>query len=432
MSTINHHGAPILGVSGLLPGAVPLRSNPNPSINAAMMEETANNNDQAPPATTEFPRRPSNPTTLSPLYSVNTSLSSPTRPLTTHLNVSCDECGEMPIIGTRFKSTTQPNYDVCRHCIEENHGSSLAEFVALETYGTATTEPSTGRSVAVHSLFDLQGLIEDDPTVEDLAFYVGTLTSPTLGQTVRTVLANHQSIKSVHIHVFGTENATETIQCLAEGLQHNKSVTSVSWNILSNRGQQGLAEEAAQSLQNLMIHNTTIKYMFFQRQRGFGYAVEGHDDGLADKVFDALARTHLHTVRFSGHSAVGSANKKKAWAAILSNPHLRRIKATFDSPDYQLDLLQADKKHQWMQRWTHLDAQDDERWNVLKEVLDSNFVDKVPVLYHFLRNQPEALLGLEWPEENGETENVANEDTMAVVEEDDSEASMECENTAWA
>ena len=38
---------------------------------------------------------------------------------TTHLNVSCDECGEMPIVGTRYKSTVQPNYDVCRHCLEE-------------------------------------------------------------------------------------------------------------------------------------------------------------------------------------------------------------------------------------------------------------------------------------------------------------------------
>jgi Zinc finger, ZZ type len=347
--------------------------------------------------------------------------SRPIRPSTTHLNVSCDECGEMPIVGTRFKSNVQPNYDVCRHCLEENHLGNEHEFTALETYGAATTEPPTGRSVAVHSLYDLQELIENDPTVEDLAFYVGTLTSPSLGQTVRRVLSHHPSIKSVHIHIFGTENATETVTALAEGLQHNKSVLSVSWNILSNRGQRGLSEEATQALQNLMEHNTTIKYMFFQRQRGFGFsAVEAQDDALVNKIFDALKKTHLHTVRFSGHAPVSNENKKKAWAAMMSNPHLRRVKASFETTDYQLDLLQADKKHKWMERWTHLDAQEDERWNVLKEVLDSQFVDKVPVLYHFLRNQPECLL--QW------TENLENRDQ----DEDMNDVKMEYERTAWA
>lgn len=354
----------------------------------------------------------------------NTLNSRPIRPCTTHLNVSCDECGEMPIVGVRYKSNVQPNYDVCRHCLEENHQGSEHEFTALETYGAATTEPSTGRSVAVHSLYDLQELIENDPTVEDLAFYVGTITSPSLGQTVRRVLQNHPSIKSVHIHVFGTENATETITALAEGLQHNTSVLSVSWNILSNRGQRGLSDEASTALQNLMIHNKTIKYMFFQRQRGFGYsAVEGQDDGLVDKVFDALNKTHLHTVRFSGHALVSNDNKKKAWAAILSNPHLRRVKASFETTDYQLDLLQADKKHKWMERWTtHLDstAQEEERWKVLKEVLDSEFVDKVPVLYHFLRNQPECLLQLQMDDE--EYQEGAEEETVK----------MDYETTAWA
>ncbi|CAB9511852.1 expressed unknown protein [Seminavis robusta] len=379
--------------------------------------------------------------TSSAAASASAASTAATIPRQQHLNVSCDECGELPIVGTRFKSRVQPNYDVCQGCLDENHNGDTSGFEVLQVYRpsvAAIRSDTGGRSVAIHSLYDLEDTLLD-ATVEDVAFYVGTrLTCPTLGATVRRVLRETKSLKSVHIHIFGTELSTETIVALAEGLQYNTSAQSVSWNLLWNRTDPPLDDAAAHALQTLMETNTTIQYMFVHRQRGFvgttttttsmdTTTTTQQDDPLANAIFAALAKTHLHTVRYSGTTLVSEHNKKRAWAAMIANPHLKRVKTKFvgehdvSSQEY-LELLQADKKHDcWLQRWTGMTQlgaskeetkQSQQRWNVLKEVLDAKQqVDKVPVLYHLLRNQPECLLQVNldlplWTPEDDEQEDV--------------------------
>lgn len=41
-----------------------------------------------------------------------------------HAGVQCDGCGQFPIRGPRFQSTTQENYDLCDHCQSNSMGTA--------------------------------------------------------------------------------------------------------------------------------------------------------------------------------------------------------------------------------------------------------------------------------------------------------------------
>ena len=434
----------------------------------------------------------------------------PSPTLSIHRSVTCDECGQSPLRGTRFMSTRQPNYDVCAQCLHENHGGSTRHFTVLRhprALVMMAREPESGaRSVTVYSFYELIDVLEgtenhhhhndgdddddddnsDDTepeppgTVADITMHVGTRTPREVGLRARRALASHTGLKSVHLNVFGTSFATDIIEILCDGLSQNRSVATVAWTIPAE-----LSPEAARALQNLMLNNReTMKFLFVQQKAAYvGWQHQQHQQqqqqqqdlpaevqrvlnaarprdrprantttsstssstkketpkSLEDLLFDALVTTtsssaslssssqssSLHTFRFQGIRPVSDSNKQKAWQAMQTNPNLRRIKATFQNDDYQLELLTLDKKHRWTERWvqkqsgnygptaepTPMPPGDDERWTVLEEALaltsetalnsDDSESDTdhenaklhgVAVLYHFLRYQPAFLL----------------------------------------
>ena len=413
-----------------------------------------------------------------------------------HRSVTCDECGQSPLRGTRFMSTRQPNYDVCAQCLHENHGGSTRHFTVLRhprALVMMAREPESGaRSVTVYSFYELIDVLEGTTTttnnnnadsdsetepeppgtVADITMHVGTRTPREVGLRARQALASHTGLKSVHLNVFGTGFATEIIEILCDGLSQNRSVATVAWTIPAE-----LSPEAARALQNLMLNNReTMKFLFVQQKAAYvGWQLQ-HDQqelvpatrttsnrdtkqetpkSLEDFLFDALVTTStsssssssqqppskLHTFRFQGIRPVSDSNKQKAWQAMQTNPNLRRIKATFEHDDYQLELLTLDKKHRWTERWVQKKQPSpspgndyaiqtvptllspsarskDERWTVLEEALaltsemaltsdgserrhedtnnatstDNAKLHGVAVLYHFLRYQPAFLV----------------------------------------
>jgi hypothetical protein len=63
---------------------------------------------------------------LPPLESIDTSLDA----FMCHNGVQCNQCGEAPIIGKRFKCLTRRNYDLCEKCFDEDTtGLPMLEIV---------------------------------------------------------------------------------------------------------------------------------------------------------------------------------------------------------------------------------------------------------------------------------------------------------------
>lgn len=211
--------------------------------------------------------------------------------------------------------------------------------------------------------------------------------------TVRDALAKHPGLKCLHIYIRATVNIDETIVALAEGLKASQSVQSVSWSIGASTRRDPLGEVACQALRDLMEHNRIIRFMFVKRPFAYGISrLDVVEDNLCDYLFDGLVNNAtLQTFRYVGCKPLADRIKNKAWYAMEFNPSIRRIEANFENSDCQLDILSADKKHNWMERWAASEADSETRLNVLKEVQTSQ-LDAVPALYHFIRNQPGFLI----------------------------------------
>ena len=315
-----------------------------------------------------------------------------------HYLVQCDECGEDPIIGIRYKSLLRRNYDVCEQCLQENHGGSAAmanKFIAFEKRvslsDTRPLEPEQGgRSITVYSLEHLAHQLEHDPTIGDITFYAGTQTPPAACEAAKIALAKHTGMTCFHVYIRGNVEVGDNIEAIAGGLKDNQSVISVSWSIVASDTNRRLDDRAARAMQDLMETNTTIRYMFVRRPRGF-FASARYDlveDSLADYLFEGLAKAQLRTFRYVGHSPVSDAIKQKACDAMESNPSIKRIKVKFENDDCQLDILTLDKKQKWMKRWVELEETSSaDRLQVLQEIQTSH-LDTVPALYHLLIRSP--------------------------------------------
>ncbi|CAB9498134.1 expressed unknown protein [Seminavis robusta] len=339
---------------------------------------------------------------------------------TRHNNVWCDECGANPIVGIRYKSTQQNNYDICQECLDENHASAAAD--AFVAFGTPVMDEDQaegevtqgGIGLSFHSLQQLSTspqLIDANSAVDDVTLYLHSFddhhaaASSSSSQdecrhAVQRVLAAHVRLKEMDIQVFGASPAlTGSIVALARGLQQNTSVLSISWTLYWSP-RRGLDGEAVQALADLMKYNTTARFLFVRRESA-GWdntATKMPHDNLEEALFDSLLYTSVDTFRFNCHIPVKDSNKKKAWHAMKENPRLRRIKATFENHDYQLELLRKDKKYQWSQKWLGTDNNSSQPqkdcWNVLQEAvaLCDDDMDPVFVIYHFLRDRPELVV----------------------------------------
>jgi Zinc finger, ZZ type len=311
-----------------------------------------------------------------------------------HVDLSCDECGVFPVYGTRYTSKTHVGYNICRNCLDENHNGSAHHFVAFEDYvndndaykAAGFDENAVAeRSFYFHSMKDLvdcEALHDPNSQIDAICISMNeNIETLQERETVRRLLENHTALPKVDVQLWDGD-LTDNILAIVSGLQNNRSVRSVSWNF--NEGFV-IPDLVHQTLKELVTNTTTIRYMFF------------YDDTLNARLenylFDGLQGTWLHTFYYNTPEQVKDHNKKKAWKAMKENPHLKRIKTTFENEDYMLDLLTRDKKEQWTNQW--LQSNDQECWKVLQEALGAcDDIDRVFVINHFLESRP--LLALQY------------------------------------
>ncbi|CAB9498135.1 expressed unknown protein [Seminavis robusta] len=328
-----------------------------------------------------------------------------------HVTVFCDECGANPIVGIRYKSTRQNNYDICQECLDENHNGNRQGFVAIEEEvddedeavrlagldGTALERNSlvcSGIDQLVESplLQNPNSQIDDITLILEGRHYRHQQAEPdsTVRDTTIRLLSQHRTLKEMEIQIVSyPQSLTHSIVAVTRGLANNTSVKSMAWTIeCSGRD---MTEEACQAIQHLMTHNTTIQFMFFFQDTGWPGRLATAFLRLQSCVFGALLNTHIDTVRFQGFLAVNRDNQKKAWAAMKENPRLKRIKTTFEQEDYMLELLRRDKKYQWMTQW--LQADEHQCWAILEGAASmGSGIDPVFVIYHLLRSRPQVIM----------------------------------------
>jgi hypothetical protein len=270
-----------------------------------------------------------------------------------HHNVFCDECGVHPIVGTRYKSTIQNNYDICQECLEENHNNDASGFVSFEepipeheAVEAAGFQEDNSRGLTFECLEDLVGSeILQDPNsrVDDITLFLWSThggnpspdPDPTTLERARNMISNHTQLKEMEIQVLHGARPEEVI-AIVQGLQRNASIQSIAWTITLGAG---LPDQIYQAIKDLMGNNQNIRFMFVFGDHHFVFwddhfpSTVQHEDNvkLEDCIFDGLEEAqNIDTFRFKGMAPVKDHNKKKAWNAMEHNGNLKRIKATFE------------------------------------------------------------------------------------------------------
>ena len=321
------------------------------------------------------------------------------------------------------------------------HPSNFVRDISL--YIGTRTLPDTANQVRT--------LLATNTTLQSIHIYVfGTYHATEIIQPLAQGLAENTSILTVAWHVLSMPSLAPVLP----GVDQNETDNGEHDNGLgisqtAARSLQHLMETNTTIRFMFFKYNSSSYYGSLVAQpprRPGGLNVNVYSgrrlETLERALFTGLQTTHLHTFRYEGPSPVGRATKHLAWAAMQDNPRLRRIKAVFrkeryeydnydtddesemgdDSEDdiashlrgavdhdYWLDWLTLQKRHRWMDRWTTTTTADDKstqtatKWSVLEEALEhyptspgldpEEDIDvRVPVLYEFLRRQPEWFL----------------------------------------
>ncbi|CAB9501378.1 expressed unknown protein [Seminavis robusta] len=221
-------------------------------------------------------------------------------------------------------------------------------------------------------------------------------------QKLTSWLATRASLLTIRISIFQGE--TETIRAICEALKTSVCLQCVGLTLRADDNDVSLA--ARKSLQNLIENCGAIQHltigMTYSVFRSIAAPPRPTTDYLESFLFDGLINTKLATFAYWGPNVVRVQNKEKAWRAMEQNNNLKRIVAEFGDyrTDSHLPLLEANKCCGWIKEWTSTstaNGRPQQHGSILQQVLDfptlSNFPDKLPLLYHFLRERPDVPLG---------------------------------------
>ena len=180
---------------------------------------------------------------------------------------------------------------------------------------------------------------------------------------------------------------------LARAMQRSKTLVSLTISIRAFRFQEARLDSAL-AVSELLRTNKTIQFLCFKSMGRHSLHQVGDRDLMADALFDGLAESSLVHFVYANESPVMNDNQQKAYDAIQSNPHLRRVDAVFASPmGGQLKKAIADKSKKRVDMWLKEDTANENHLAILDDILSSfRYEDKVTALYSYLRCWPSLVL----------------------------------------
>ena len=306
--------------------------------------------------------------------------------------IQCDDCGESPILGTYYSCNKENRSvtHVCQLCLQENRSDQVDDF---DQHMARNQGDTSGHAVA-NSLEELTDLLQVGSGVGEIDLYVTTRTTtpPPDTELLCELLQGTTILKSLQVFVRGTANLAATVQALAEALTQNRSVVLLRFSICATEPQSP-AEGVAQALQELLESNHRLRYFYFRNISRFG--LDGTNEGgdqVADHLFQSLAKSSLYRFTYEGHTPTSENNKQKAILAIQTNSQLRSIETPFEVEDCQLEIAITDRDKLWTARWTKVDSTKAQQLEILDEIQQAEFNDKVSAFNHYLSQDPSLIL----------------------------------------
>jgi hypothetical protein len=296
----------------------------------------------------------------------------------------CVDCGESPILGTYYSCK---DARVCQICLQENHGHDL------DDYDQCSSIQGEDFSHAVaNSYHELVSILLGGKSVREIDFYITTssTTPPPNPAFLRLLLLRNSTLKSLQIFVRGSTHLCATVLALVEALKSSPSIVLLRFSICATQPQTPNAL-VAPALKELLETNHQLRYFYYRSISR--YPLDGmRDDHVADHLFQGLVQSSLYRFYYDGHSPTGETNKRKAIQAIQSNPRLRSIETSFDQSDSQLDIAICDRNRQWRKRWIDVDATAEKQLQVMDEIRQADFEDKLSAYYMYLLESPSIIL----------------------------------------
>lgn len=335
-----------------------------------------------------------------------------------HVGVSCDECGVKPVRGTVYHSTRIIDYDICEECYENNHKHlTLADAFLVRSrrhrYAVDDEHFEDPRSMRVNTYGwpDLFRKLQSNQRIQNLdikttARYIQV--GPEVNQGIKNCIANSTTLKVLYatFPTGGQTHHSEVVTALVEGISENQSILTLSISM------DFTWVSAVRDLCRLIRGNTSIRFMFLRHRQAARFDIERVEELLAREedreqqiriqvhnsallFFRALAHeSSVHSFTCEGVEDIGEESRVAALAALRSRPSLKRIKADFLVKNDDLEQLMQDKKENWMKGWNDPDSSNEDRLQILEEILSCKQVeeqDQVAAIFHFVRSNPGSL-----------------------------------------
>ena len=318
-----------------------------------------------------------------------------------HTRITCDECGVVPIAGTRYKAKRIFDYDLCEACLGANHRSDHLDFVpfqepVMESEAVKVCEVQDDRLMVNGSVSLAADKIQrnQDKTVAFLNFAWDFHASGNLGNALK----QNVNLQVVHIHLgcarmrVRPEEATQAAIEIAKGIEANTSIKRLFWHIGKCTREN---KDVADAMNSMLSNNKTLEACYISRPCGRNTqypSVSVRSNYFAAQLFRGLAlNPAITSFRLRSFNVLSEDVKVQLLSSVKANRRLERVDGDFDQADHRLDLLMTCRRNDWINRLGDTDASDKKRFEVLIEALTEMPMAPVATSYHLLRSCPDII-----------------------------------------
>jgi hypothetical protein len=325
-------------------------------------------------------------------------------------NVTCDECGVSPIVGTRYKATHIFDYDICSPCFHDNHTTesdddhdkfvALQEPVDFDVAHAVCLVADTG--ISAYSLEEAAVKIgaNDNNTSQVAKLWLGRrlldLRAPRLDEMeasrLETAIATNTHLRVIHVHMcVGRSFSLGSLASIARGIARNSWLKHVFWHIEAYLR----TEKTATILRDMIATNTTLQAVYIGRTCLEKVTLAVSDtriDSFATIIMEGLqSNRSITNFRLDSRGVLSDKAKDALVDIVKTNGTIRKMYLEFQCPDHRLDLLLACNRERWIARLASVDATNEELVAIFSHALHYENLDPVATAYHLLRSRPDLV-----------------------------------------